>query len=56
MPPLPDFIPYLQAAERLNCTPWELIERRGPPKRWWMGATLLLAAAESEADRRRGKK
>lgn len=54
--PMPDFVPYLTAAGRLNCRPWELLERRGPPRRWWMGATLLLAAAEAEAQRRTRKK
>jgi len=54
--PLPDFIGYLRAAERLNCTPWDLLEQKGPPRRWWMGATLLLASAESEAQRRSRKR
>jgi hypothetical protein len=54
--PLPDFVMYLQAAERLNCSPWELTEPTGPPKPWWMRATLTLAEAESEAQRRTRKR
>lgn len=52
MAPLPDFIPYLRAAERFHCPPWNLIDGHGPPKRWWMSATLLLAAAEADATTR----
>ena len=56
MDPLPDFIGYLTAAERLHCSPWEILDGKGPPRRWWMNATLTLAAAESDAQRRTQKR
>jgi len=57
MDPLPDFLGYLSAATRLNCSPWDLMDGRpGPPRRWWMGASLVLASAESEAQRRSRKR
>ena len=52
MQPLPDFIGYLRAAERLNCTPWDMLDGKGPPKRWWMAATMTLAVAETDARQR----
>lgn len=52
---LPDWVTYLRAADRLHCAPWEL-EPEGPPRRYWMEATLTLGQAEAEARRRAPKR
>lgn len=54
--PLPDFLAYLNVADRWNCPPMQLVPGQGPPLHWWMRATLLLADAEGEARRRQGNR
>lgn len=55
--PLPDWITYLRAADRLGCSPWDLTEAPVPRHLWivWGGvlAEADAIAAEQQADRQR---
>jgi hypothetical protein len=48
--PVPWYYAYFQAAERANCSPWQLIDDY-TPREFWLDAALVVAQAEAEHSR-----
>jgi hypothetical protein len=45
--PVPWYYHYFQAADRANCSPWELIDDY-TPREFWLLAAGIVAGAESD--------
>lgn len=47
---MPDWYAYLRAADRLHCSPWELLsaaEQGLVSRRWWMLWSVIASGAEA---------